>query len=279
MKLIRHGNPGTEKPGIQIGETRYDVSAQFADYNETFFENNGLESLRNLAADPSRLPELPEGIRLGCPVARPGKIVCVGLNYADHAREINIKIPTEPIIFLKATSALAGINDTILIPRDALKTDWEVELAVVIGKRTSYVEEADALHHVAGYCLHNDYSERAFQLERGGEWTKGKSADTFAPMGPFLVTPDEIPDTNHLHLWLSVNGIMRQHSHTSEMIFKVPFLIAYISRFMTLLPGDIISTGTPHGSGMGLNPPLFLKAGDVVELGIEGLGTGKQNLQ
>jgi 2-keto-4-pentenoate hydratase/2-oxohepta-3-ene-1,7-dioic acid hydratase in catechol pathway len=276
MKLIRFGEAGKEKPGIIVNEKWYDVSAHITDYNESFFEEDGLSKLAGIAANPENLPEISKETRLGNPVARPSKIICIGLNYADHARETNAKIPEEPIVFFKATTALVGINDNLVIPRKSVKTDWEVELAVIISKKATYVEEADASDYIAGYCLHNDYSEREFQLERGGQWVKGKSCDTFAPMGPFLATPNEIEDVNNLKMWLSVNGKMMQDSNSSNLIFKIPFLISYISQFMTLLPGDIISTGTPAGVGLGFNPPIYLKAGDVVELGIEGLGNGKQ---
>jgi 2-keto-4-pentenoate hydratase/2-oxohepta-3-ene-1,7-dioic acid hydratase in catechol pathway len=217
-------------------------------------------------------------MRLGSPVARPSKIICIGLNYADHARETNAAIPTEPIIFFKSTTSLTGPFDDVVIPKNSTKSDWEVELAVVISKKASYVEEADALNYVAGYCLHNDLSEREFQLERGGQWVKGKSCNTFAPLGPILVTPDEIADVNNLHLWLTVNGKTMQDSNTANFIFKVPYLISYISRFMTLLPGDVISTGTPPGVGLGMKPPVYLKEGDVMELGIDGLGISKQKV-
>jgi 2,4-diketo-3-deoxy-L-fuconate hydrolase len=216
-------------------------------------------------------------MRLGPCVVRPSKIVCIGLNYAGHARETGADMPTEPIIFFKATTSLCGPNDDLVLPPGSEKTDWEVELAIVVGKRASYVTEQDALEHVAGYALHNDYSERAWQLERGGQWVKGKSFDTFAPLGPFLATKDEVPSPNELRLWLSVNGERRQDSNTSDMIFFIPKLVSYLSQFMTLLPGDIISTGTPFGVGLGLDPPVYLKVGDVVELGIDGLGTSRQN--
>lgn len=224
------------------------------------------------------LPELPAGIRLGCPVARPSKIVCIGLNYAKHAKETGAAIPTEPILFFKSTTAVIGPNDAIMIPKDSVKTDWEVELAVVIEKKASYVAEADAMDYVAGYCLHNDVSEREFQLERGGTWDKGKGCDTFAPIGPWLVSKDEINDPHNLRLWLSLNGKIVQDSNTDDLIFNVPQLIAYISKFMTLLPGDIISTGTPAGVGLGMNPPTYLKPGDSIELGIDGLGVSKQSV-
>jgi 2-keto-4-pentenoate hydratase/2-oxohepta-3-ene-1,7-dioic acid hydratase in catechol pathway len=277
MKLIRFGEAGKEKPGVHINGTHYDVSGFIQDYNAAFLENGGLPHLGwMLEAHREMLRKVPEGTRLGCPVASPSKIICIGLNYADHAKETGATPPEEPVIFMKATTAITGPNDNIIIPRDAVKTDWEVELAVVIGKKASYVEEADAMSHVAGYLLHNDVSERAFQLERGGTWDKGKGCDSFAPLGPWLVTTDEIPDADNLRLWLSVNGTMMQDGNTANLIFKIPQLISYVSRFMTLLPGDIISTGTPAGVGLGFNPPVYLKEGDVVELGIDGLGSSKQ---
>jgi 2-keto-4-pentenoate hydratase/2-oxohepta-3-ene-1,7-dioic acid hydratase in catechol pathway len=219
-----------------------------------------------------------DGTRLGCPVANPSKILCIGLNYAKHAKETNAPIPKEPILFMKSTTAITGPNDHIMIPKNSVKTDWEVELAFVIGKRTSYVSEAEAMDHVAGYCLHNDVSEREFQLERGGTWDKGKGCDTFAPLGPWMVTKDEIPDPHKLRLWLKVNGHMMQDGNTDDLIFNIPQLVSYLSQFMTLLPGDIISTGTPAGVGLGFNPPVYLKPGDIVELGIDGLGTSQQNV-
>lgn len=277
MKLIRFGEIGEEKPGVIIDEKRYDVSSIVSDYNEAFFENDGVEELKkSLDTNPS-LPEVDSSIRLGSPVARPSKIICIGLNYVDHCKETNAPIPTEPIIFFKSTTALCGPNDNLIIPKNSEKTDWEIELAFVIGKKASYVEEADALDYVAGYCLHNDYSERAFQLERGGQWAKGKGSDTFAPLGPFLATKDEIKDVNNLSMWLTVNGKTFQNSNTSNLVFKIPFLVHYLSQFMTLLPGDVISTGTPPGVGLGIKPePVYIKAGDVVELGMEGLGSSKQ---
>lgn len=277
MKLIRFGEPGKEKPGVIINEVKYDVSAFVQDYNETFFENDGLSNLATvLKEQEGKLPQVAAGTRLGAPVARPSKILCIGLNYADHARETGVTPPTEPVLFIKSSTALVGPNDNIVIPRDSVKTDWEVELAVIIGKKASYVEEADALDYVAGYALHNDVSEREFQLERGGTWDKGKGCDTFAPVGPFMATKDEIADVNNLRLWLNVNGQKMQDGNTSNFIFNVPFVIAYVSKFMTLLPGDIISTGTPAGVGLGFSPQIYLKAGDVIELGIDGLGTSKQ---
>jgi len=278
MKLIRFGEPGKEKPGVCINDINYDVSGFIHDYNAVFFANGGLPHLGwMLEKYRNMLPKLPPGTRIGCPVATPSKIVCIGLNYADHAKETGAATPPEPIIFLKSTTSVNGPYDNIVIPRNSEKTDWEVELAVVISHRASYVEEANAMDHVAGYVLHNDVSERAFQLEMGGTWDKGKGCDTFAPVGPWLVTPDEIEDVNKLRLWLKVNGRMMQDGTTSNLIFKIPFLVSYISRFMTLLPGDIISTGTPAGVGLGFKPPVYLKPGDIVELGIDGLGMAKQN--
>ena len=277
MKLIRFGEPGNEKPGIYLNEKRYDVSAQIKDYNEEFFTTNGLDHLRKIIQQPGNLPEVGSGVRWASPVARPSKIICIGLNYADHATESNMELPKEPVVFFKATSSLVGPNDDLIIPKNSTKTDWEVELAVVIGKKASYVEEDNALDYVAGYCVHNDYSERAFQLERGGQWVKGKSCDSFAPLGPWMVTPDELKDLDNLRLWLTVNGKTMQDGTTGNLVFKIPFLISYLSQFMSLLPGDIISTGTPAGVGLGQKPqPVYIKAGDVIELGIDGLGASKQ---
>jgi 2,4-diketo-3-deoxy-L-fuconate hydrolase len=280
MKLIRHGRPDQEQPGIILRDQQFDVSAFGEDYNEAFFASGGLARLGEFVqANEGRLPQLAEGTRLGSPVARPSKILCVGLNYVDHARETGATPPPEPVLFMKSSTALVGPNDDIIIPRNSTKTDWEVELAVVIGKKASYVEEADAHNYIAGYALHNDVSEREFQLERSGTWDKGKGCDTFAPVGPFLATPDEIADVDNLQLWLTVNGQPMQDGTTANLIFRIPFLISYISQFMTLLPGDIISTGTPAGVGLGMNPPVYLKPGDVVELGIDGLGTSRQVLK
>lgn len=281
MKLIRFGSLKKEKPGIIAADGSWrDVSGFVSDYTEEFFENDGPVRLAQwVAQQKGALPEVSKTTRLGSPVARPNKIICIGLNFVDHAAEAGMDLPKEPILFFKATSALAGPNDGLLLPRGGDKTDWEVELAVVVGRTARYVTEADAMNHVAGYCLHNDYSERAFQLERSGQWVKGKSCDTFAPIGPFIATPDEIADVNALRMWLTVNGEKRQESTTANLAFKVPHLISYISQFMTLEPGDIISTGTPPGVGMGLKPPQFLKAGDVVELGIEGLGEQRQTVR
>ena len=279
MKLIRFGAAGKEKPGVHIDGTDYDVSGFIKDYDELFFANGGLPHLAwMLEQHKNMLPKVAAGARLGCPVANPSKIICIGLNYAKHAKETNATIPTEPIIFMKATTAITGPNDVIVIPKDSVKTDWEVELAFVIGKRASYVSEADAMDYVAGYCLHNDVSEREFQLDRGGTWDKGKGCDSFAPLGPWMVTKDEVANVHNLRLWLSVNGKMMQDGNTDDLIFNVPQLVAYISRFMTLLPGDIISTGTPAGVGLGFNPPVYLKPGDIVELGIDGLGVSKQQV-
>ena len=279
MKLIRFGELNKEKPGLLIDDVYYDVSALGEDFNETFFESDGLSRLESfLEVNKGNLKRIPEGSRIGSPIARPSKIVCIGLNYADHAKETGAAIPTEPVVFMKATTALVGPFDNIVIPKNSVKTDWEVELAVVIGKKASYVEESEAMDYVAGYCLHNDVSERAFQLERNGTWDKGKGCDTFAPIGPFLATKDEISDPDNLRLWLSVNGKNMQDGNTKTFIFKIPFLISYLSQFMTLLPGDVISTGTPAGVGLGFDPPVYLKAGDIVELGIDGLGTSTQKV-
>lgn len=277
MKLIRFGNFGKEKPGICIDGENYDVSAFGEDYNEQFFETDGIKRLEQFVAEKrGNLKKLPSDGRLGSPVARPSKIICIGLNYADHAKETGATPPPEPVVFMKATTSLCGPFDNVTIPKNSKKTDWEVELALVIGKKASYIEQNQAMDHVAGYCLHNDISEREFQLERNGTWDKGKGCDTFAPLGPWLVTKDEIADPNNLRLWLSVNGKKMQDGSTSNFIFNIPFLVSYVSQFMTLLPGDIISTGTPAGVGLGMNPQVFLKEGDVMELGIDGLGSSKQ---
>ncbi|WP_420321986.1 fumarylacetoacetate hydrolase family protein [Flagellimonas sp.] len=279
MKLIRFGTPENEKPGVELENgTRIDVSAFGQDYNENFFANNGIELLQDwLSKNISSCPVIKADERLGAPLCRPSKIVCVGLNYARHAAESGMAIPSEPVLFFKATSAIVGPNDDLVIPKGSKKTDWEVELGVVIGKKASYVSEDEAMDHVAGYVLHNDYSEREFQLEREGQWVKGKSNDTFAPLGPFIATKDEIQDPHNLNLWLKLNGETMQNSNTSDFVFNIPHLVSYISQFMTLLPGDIISTGTPFGVGLGLNPPKYLIPGDIVELGIDGLGSSKQH--
>ncbi len=278
MKLIRFGEAGKEQPGIQTSAGKnLDCSGFQEDWNEDFFTNNGLARLQEwLEANEENLNEIPEGARLGSPIARPSKIICIGLNYRKHAIESGMPVPEIPIIFMKATSSLCGPYDNILIPKNSLKTDWEVELAVVIGKRAKYVNQEDAMNYVAGYCVHNDVSERDFQLHHGGQWVKGKSADNFAPLGPVLVTKTEIEDPHNLRLWLKLNGKMLQDSNTSDLVFDIPYLIAHLSQYMTLLPGDVISTGTPAGVGLGLTPPTYLKEGDVVELGIEGLGVSKQ---
>jgi len=283
MKLIRFGDPGQERPGLLLGDGSMVDASGFSkgafDYDEAFFASSGLTQLGDWAADHlSSAPRVSSSVRLGAPIARPSKIVCIGLNFRDHAAESKMELPREPVIFFKSTTSLVGPNDPLVIPRGASKVDWEVELAVVIGKRALYVSQEEALHFVAGYALHNDYSERSFQLERGGQWVKGKSADTFAPLGPFLATRDELPDVGRLTMWLKVNGETRQNSSTANMIFDVATLVSYLSQFMTLLPGDIISTGTPAGVGLGMNPPQYLKAGDVVELGIEGLGESRQHV-
>lgn len=278
MKLIRFGTAGKEMPGIEKANgKRYDASSFGADFDANFFGNDGIAKLGKwLKSHSDSLSEISSETRLGPPIKRPSKIVCVGLNYAKHAEESGMKLPKEPVLFFKATSAIVGPNDDVIIPKGSAKTDWEVELGVVIGEKASYVSEVDAMDHVAGYLLHNDYSEREFQLEREGQWVKGKSCDTFAPIGPYLATKDEIEDPHNLDLWLKVNGETMQHSNTSDLVFKIPELVSYISQYMTLLPGDIISTGTPFGVGLGFVPPKYLKTGDVVELGIEGLGTSKQ---
>jgi 2-keto-4-pentenoate hydratase/2-oxohepta-3-ene-1,7-dioic acid hydratase in catechol pathway len=280
MKLIRKGEPNEESPGLLLPDGReVDVSSFGEDYDEVFFETNGLERLREwLKENGEDLPPFPENERYGSPIARPSKIVCIGLNYDDHARESGMEIPPEPVIFFKATSSFCGPNDNLILPRGGDKTDWEVELAFVIGKRASYVEESEAIDYLAGYALHNDYSERGFQLDRSGQWVKGKSCDTFAPFGPWLATQDEIEDPNNLKMWLKVNGETMQSSNSSNLHYKIPFLLSYVSQFMTLLPGDIISTGTPPGVGMGMDPQVYLQAGDLVELGIDQLGSSSQKV-
>lgn len=279
MKLIRFRENGKVKPGVIIPDAFYDASAFGEDYNEQFFENDGLNRLKKFVDEnKDQLKPLPHDISLDSPVARPSKIICIGLNYADHAKETNATVPTEPIIFFKSTTAIAGPFDDVVIPKGSQKSDWEVELAVVIGKKASYINEAEAMEYIAGYCLHNDLSERAFQLERGGQWVKGKSCDTFAPLGPLLATKDEVEDINNLRLWLKLNGKTMQDGTTANLIFKIPFLVSYLSQFMTLLPGDIISTGTPAGVGLGMNPQVYLKPGDEMELGIAGLGSSKQKV-
>ncbi len=281
MKLIRFGEPGGERPGILLEDgTRLDVSGFGRDYDEAFFAGGGLEQLAAwLDRERRRLPRVDAAIRLGPPIARPSKIVCIGLNFHDHAAESGMAVPPEPVIFFKATTALCGPDDPVVMPRNGSKLDWEVELAVVVGRKAQYVTRAQATEFMAGYALHNDYSERSFQLERGGQWVKGKSADTFAPLGPFLATRDEIPDPGRLGMWLRVNGEVRQRGSTANMIFDAPALVSYVSEFMTLLPGDVISTGTPAGVALGMRPePRYLRPGDVVELGIDGLGRSRQKV-
>ncbi len=277
MKLARFGLAGQEKTGVVIQDKLYDVSSFGEDFGEKFFELDGINRLnlwveKNLA----KLPEVTELVRYGTPFTRPSKIICIGLNYSDHAAETGAQVPPEPVIFFKATSAITGPNDNLIIPHKSQKTDWEVELAVVIGKKASYVKEESAMDYVAGFCLHNDYSEREFQIERSGQWVKGKSCDSFAPLGPYLVTPDEAGDFNNLRLWLKVNDVMMQDGTSANLIYKIPFIVSYLSQFMSLLPGDVISTGTPAGVGLGMKPPVFLKTGDVIKLGIEGLGEQRQ---
>ena len=274
MKLFRYGTQGQEKPGVLINGKHFDVSSFGEDFGERFFETDGLSRLNKFIQSGS-LKEVSVS-RFGSAVTRPSKIICIGLNYADHAKESNMELPKEPIIFFKSTTALCGPNDNLIIPKNSNQTDWEVELAVIIGKKASYVSEADAAKYIAGYALHNDYSEREFQLHRGGQWVKGKSADTFAPLGPYLVTPDEVKDIRNTRLWLKVNGKSMQDGTTANLVFDVPFLVSYLSQFMTLLPGDVISTGTPAGVGLGMKPPVYLKSGDVIELGIDGMGEQKQ---
>jgi 2-keto-4-pentenoate hydratase/2-oxohepta-3-ene-1,7-dioic acid hydratase in catechol pathway len=279
MKLIRFGAQGKEKIGVQIDGVNYDVSAFGGDYNEQFFAENGLARLEEFVkANDGKLIEIPQGERIGAPFARPSKIVCIGLNYLDHAKETNAPIPAEPIIFMQSTTSLIGPYDEVMIPKDSLKTDWEVEFCIVIGKEASYVEENEALDYVAGYVLHNDVSEREYQLERGGTWDKGKGCYTFAPMGPFMATKEEIKDINNVRLLLKVNGKTYQDGNTKDLIFSVAHVVSYVSKFMTLLPGDVISTGTPAGVGLGFNPPIYLKPGDVIELGADGLGESRQTV-
>jgi len=277
MKLLRHGPRGQEKPGILAADgTIRDLSAHVADIGGAVISDAGLAKLA--AIDPSDLPIVDAGTRLGACVAGTGKFICIGLNYADHAAESGLAVPPEPVIFMKATSAICGPNDPIIIPRTSEKTDWEVELAVIIGTTAKYVSQADALNHVAGYAVANDVSERAFQAERAGQWTKGKSCDNFGQLGPWLVTRDEVADPQNLKMWLTVNGQSMQNGSTKTMVYGVAHVVSYLSQFMTLHPGDVISTGTPPGVGLGMKPPRYLKAGEVVELGIEGLGQQRQDV-
>lgn len=281
MKLIRFGPKGKELPGIKIDDsTSIDVSAFINDYNESFFENNDLEKLKKwLSINIDSCPKISNKTRLGPPLVRPSKIICVGLNYSKHANESGMSVPKEPVLFFKSTTSIIGPYDDVIIPKNSNKTDWEVELAIVIGKKASYIDAGQVKDHIFGYVLHNDISERSFQLEREGQWVKGKSCDTFAPLGPYLVTKDEIKNANNLNLWLKLNGEIMQKSNTSDFIFKINEVVSYISQFMTLLPGDIISTGTPSGVGLGFDPPKFLKNNDVMELSVEGLGVSKQKVK
>ncbi|MEM9017398.1 MAG: fumarylacetoacetate hydrolase family protein [Verrucomicrobiota bacterium] len=279
MKLLRFGAVGSEQPGLEMADgTRVDASGFGMDWDSSFFADpSNLERLSSwIEENEDSLTRLDEAVRLGPAVSNPGKLICIGLNFSDHAEEAGMPIPEEPIVFFKATSAIVGPNDDVVIPRNSEKTDWEVELAIVIGKRANYVSESEALDHVAGYVLHNDYSEREFQLERGGQWVKGKSCDTFAPIGPFVATTDEIEKPEDLEMWLKVNGETKQDGTSGNLIFGIAHLVSYLSQFMSLMPGDIVSTGTPPGVGMGFDPPQYLQPGDVVELGIEGLGSSTQ---
>ncbi len=277
MKLLRFGKPGAERPGVLDHEGRIrDLSGVVPDISAKELTAPAFERLSSL--DLATLPLVEGDPRIGPCIASVGKFICIGLNYSDHAAESGMAVPKEPVVFMKATSSIIGPNDNVMIPRDSLKTDWEVELGVVIGREARYVDEADALSYVAGYCVVNDLSERAFQLEGTGQWVKGKSADTFGPIGPWLVTPDEIPDPQNLDLWLEVDSHRYQNGSTRTMVFSVAFLISYLSRFMSLQPGDIISTGTPPGVGLGQNPPVYLRAGQKMRLGISGLGEQNQTV-
>jgi 2-keto-4-pentenoate hydratase/2-oxohepta-3-ene-1,7-dioic acid hydratase in catechol pathway len=281
MKLIRFGDAGSERPGVLLDDgRRLDVSAFAGDYDEAFFASDGVNGLRAwLSRHGAAAPQVASEVRLGPPIRRPSKIVCIGLNFRDHAAEAGMEIPREPVIFFKASTSLSGPHDCVVIPRGGTKLDWEVELAIIIGRTARYIAREQAPEFIAGYALHNDYSERVFQLERGGQWVKGKSADTFAPLGPFLATRDELPDTSRLDMWLDVNGEARQRGTTANMIFDVPTLVSYVSEFMTLLPGDVISTGTPAGVALGMKPaPVYLKPGDEVALGIDRLGQSRQKV-
>ena len=280
MKLIRHGDKGKEHPGIILpGGEKIDASSQFSAYDENFFASRGLDALRDwVDGGCSGGQELSDDVRLGAPIARPSKFVCVGKNYADHAKEFGGEVPNEPVLFMKATSAYSGPFDDVILPQGCSKLDYEVELAVVIGNTCQHVVETDAIDHIAGYTVICDYSERAWQKEHSGQWVKGKSADTFAPLGPCLVTTDELTAPSNLSLWTKVNGEQRQDGKSADMMFSVPFLVSYISQFMTLLPGDVIATGTPSGVGMGMHPARYLNGGDVVELGIGGIGQMSQTI-
>lgn len=277
MKLLRYGNKGAERPGILDAENNIrDLSSVTPDIDGGFLASDKYAVLKDL--DIASLPVVKQPKRIAEPVANVGKFICVGLNYADHARESGAEVPPEPVLFMKATSAISGPYDNVLLPRNSTKSDWEVELGVIIGKEARYVDERDAMDYVAGFCVVNDLSEREFQLERCGQWVKGKGCDTFGPFGPYLVTPDEAGDFSNLNLWLELNGERMQNGNTNTMVYKVPFLVHYISCFMSLQPGDIISTGTPPGVGLGMKPPKYLKAGDVMRLGIDGLGEQQQTV-
>jgi 2-keto-4-pentenoate hydratase/2-oxohepta-3-ene-1,7-dioic acid hydratase in catechol pathway len=277
LRLFRFGERGAERPGAEWRGERIDATGFGHDYDEGFFGRDGVLGLRRwLETEGAGAPRVPDGVRLGPPVCRPSKVICIGLNFRDHARETGAAVPAEPVLFFKATTAIAGPFDPLVLPRGGSKVDWEVELGVVVGPEARYVAPSEAPAHIAGYLLHNDYSERAFQLERGGQWVKGKSCDTFAPLGPWLVPAGEVPDVADLEMWLTVNGETRQRGSTSDMVFGPADLVSYVSQFMTLLPGDIISTGTPAGVGLGMKPPVYLKAGDVVDCGIGGLGQMRQ---
>ena len=278
MKLFRYKKNDVFQPGLGIDGELYDVGDHISDYDRDFFDSDGIAGLADLVK-ANKLKKLEGNLVYGPPVYRPEKIICIGLNYRKHAEESGMAMPKEPVVFFKSPSSLSGPFDDIVIPKNSQKTDWEVELAVVIGKKANYVSVEEAMDYVAGYCVHNDVSERAFQLERGGQWVKGKSADTFAPLGPFLVTKEEVSDPHNLNLWLKVNGEMVQNGNTSDFIFDIPTVISHLSEFMSLMPGDIISTGTPEGVGFGFKPQRYLKHGDTVELGIEGLGSSKQNVK
>lgn len=277
MKLLRFGSLGKEKPGVLLDGKRKDLSSHFEDWNRAFFNDQGLEKLSTIVKDAAALPDVPEDARWGACVTRPGKVICIGLNYSDHAKESGMDLPKEPIVFQKGANTVVGPYDPILIPRGSKKTDWEVELGIIIGKDARYLASvAEAADYIAGYCVSNDVSEREFQLEKGGQWTKGKSCDNFNPLGPYLVTKDEVPDVHNLSMTLSVNGEQKQNGSTQTMIFDCFYLVHYLSQFMTLEAGDLISTGTPPGVGLGMKPPQYLQEGDVVELSIEGLGSQKQ---
>jgi len=278
MKLIRFGEKNDERPGVidSNGKIR-DLSSYFQDYDKAFFLSDGLEKIKRL--NYKSAPVINEPVRIAPPIANVGKFICVGLNYADHAAESGMDVPDEPVLFMKATSSIVGPNDAVVLPPDSEKSDWEVELGVIIGKEAKYVSEEDAMDYVAGFCLINDLSERTYQLEKGGQWCKGKGCDTFAPMGPFMATADEVKEPNNLHIWLEVNGEIKQNGNTNTMVFTVPFLVHYISQFMSLQPGDVISTGTPPGVGLGMTPPQYLKEGDEMRLGIEGLGEQVQKVE